>query len=163
MRVRCIAQVQDQANCTRGVGATNNLQVSSAEDVSTLSTQLLGCVGAEFLVEWRGMVDVEVTLQVLNGTSLVVTGSTAAVSVIYGVGGDRHEGGSEDKPLFVVSNDSKLSLEKVRLTRGHAIYGGAILARSAAAVTMVDCEVMDNIATENGGMNLCTEHAHEIC
>lgn len=126
--------------------STTAVVVSTSNEATQLTNNLLRCPGAAFEVEWRGSVIISAPLTLSDGTSLKITGSrggktTAAAATVHGDG---------LTALFEL-NGASLRLESLRLTRGNSPEGGAIAARGNSLVAFVECEVYENAASSKGG------------
>lgn len=126
-----------QATCE----SSNTVQtISTTQAATKLGQDILLCPGGSFTAEWQGSVSIAQPLELANGTSLVITGSSTAT--IDGQG---------EVPLFVV-NGSTLLVEGVVLSEGNGVTGGVVAAREGAKVTFLDCIIHGNYASSKGGM-----------
>lgn len=118
--------------------------VTNSSDAFQLA-QAVNCTGGSRLVtaEWTGRIAPNVTFTVSNGTSLRIIGSAKAVI-----------DGRDELQLFNVSS-ATLHLSNLSLSNGLATSGGAIEATSSN-VTLVNCNLTENSATESGGAILAT-------
>lgn len=121
-------------------GVQTSWVVETSEQAHELAAAV-GCAGGSFEVEWRGSVVVPVTISVVDGTVLAVTGADGSGAVVDGAGSTR---------LFTVVNAS-LHLRGVNVTAGASVVGGAIAAASGAAVTLDRTSLVGNSADGTGG------------
>ncbi|CBJ31472.1 conserved unknown protein [Ectocarpus siliculosus] len=113
-----LSQVDDDGYCD---GLSESRTVSTTAEASALGADLARCQGLEFIVAWQGTVSLSEPLQVVNSTTLQITGESKEQSV------------------------------GVALTGGYGVDGGAVAAVGASSVTLVDCDVYGNRVTSNGG------------
>ena len=112
--------------------------VESTSDALELANST-SCSGGSFNVEWRGRVDVAMTIHVLDGTSVRITGISEAVA-----------DGRGTVPIFLVSN-GYLYLNKIGITNGNGSEGGAIFAVSRSELVIESVTFTSNTAQSMGG------------
>ena len=81
------------------------------------------CSGGTFDVKWRGTVDVDETIFIVNGTVLTVTGAGSGAVV---------HGGGTTRPFTVVN--ASLHLINVDICNGSSVAGGAVSASGAELI-----------------------------
>ena len=101
--------------------------------------EALQCTGGLFNVEWSGIVVMDRTLSISNGTVLTVSGIDANATIV----GDGNVG------LFSVMG-ATLHLQNITLSNGSATYGGAISA-SRSRLTFSQVSFVGNSASDGGG------------
>lgn len=118
---------------------TRMQRVVNSTDDAYLLAQDLNCSGGIFDVEWNGNVSVNMTLYVIDGTILNVTGRSNAVV----------DGGGITQ-LFSTFNGS-LSVTNMQLRNGAGIQGGAIFAGQESEVVLMGVDFSSNRANYSGG------------
>lgn len=134
-----ISLCEAQATCELSTTPTVHT-ISTTQAATKLGQDILLCPGGSFAAEWQGSVSIAQPLELANGTSLVITGSSTATV-----------DGQGEVPLFVV-NGSTLLVDGVMLSAGYGTTGGVVSAREGATVTFLDCIVNGNKASSKGGM-----------
>eukprot|EP00903_Cladosiphon_okamuranus_P014374 g13345.t1 len=133
-----IAQSQGIQNCGFD---TTEFTVESTQDATSLVTAL-GCSnGGDFSVRWVGEVFVVDTINVINGTSLNITG----------VGPGAVADGQHATQLFYVDGGSRLHLSDMTLARGSAISGGAVYALQSSVSFSGTTSFISNTGNGNEG------------
>ena len=124
------------ASCSQDVDIT--MGVESTLDALELANAT-SCSRRNFNVEWRGRVDVAMTIHVLDGTSVRITGISEAVA-----------DGRGTVPIFLVSN-GYLYLNNIGIANGNGSEGGAILAVSRSELVIEGVTFTSNTAQSMGG------------
>lgn len=140
-----LSSLFNRALCQDGCSGLSSAArvVSTPQDASALTSDLIQCPGLEFNVFWRGSTVLLEPLQLSNSTILRITSLEASLL----------DGGQQQ--LFVVSGSSVLSVEGMGLTGGQGDSGAVVAASGGASVTFVDCDVYGNKASSNGGVYVC--------
>ena len=111
----------------------------------------VNCSGGSFEVEWRGRVVVDVTIYVVDGTVLRVTGADTGAVI---------DGNSSTRLFAVV--DAALHLSDVNITSGASVTGGAVAA-AGSVVTFNRTHFVDNTAFGNGGAVFVSHSSKVSC
>ena len=114
------------------------MYVESTSDALELANAT-SCSGGDFSVEWRGHVDVGITIRVLDGTSVRITGVSEAVA-----------NGGGTVPIFFISN-GYLYLNNIGIANGNGSEGGAIFADSGSKLFVEGVSFTSNTAQSMGG------------
>lgn len=109
------------------------------------------CSGGNFEVQWKGHVDVEQTIQVVDGTSLRISG----------VGPGAVLNGNSNTRLFSAVN-AFLHLSGVTVSHGVGASGGAIAATSST-VTLDSTTFVGNRADQTGGAVFLANSSELFC
>lgn len=124
--------------------------VSTSDDVQSLR-DALNCTGQRSLsVTWRGAIQIDERIVVSTGKSLTVSGAN-------GDDQDEIDAGHNDG-IFLVSDQSMLTLKYLTLRDGNASSsGGAIAITNASTVVVEDCNFTGNSAEGSGDIfYICT-------
>lgn len=123
------------------------LLVASTDDALEL-TEALNCSGpGQFEVEWSGEVMLNATIDVPEGISLKVTGSSSSSSPILGLFDEAVIDGGSDLlatpsvlgiQLFTVDENAILELDSVSLVRGWG-YGAAVSLGEGSRLVARNC------------------------
>lgn len=128
--------VQAAGYCTDKV---LNVVVSAPADADGLAESLTCTGSARVTVEWHGRVKLNRTVNIGNGSSLIITGSKEAI-----IDGDGAV------PLLTASDGATLELRTLSLENGQADQGGALFA-NGSFITIDDCNFSGNNGTQGGG------------
>lgn len=131
-----------------GSRISTDIEISTTAEATQFTEDVLRCPGADFRVKWEGTVVLNQPLRLNNGTSVTITGSSATSTDDTGEISQVNGGGLTQ--LFAL-NGSALHLKRLALTGGKASEGGVVAAHNQASVTIDDCEVYYNTATNMGG------------
>jgi predicted outer membrane repeat protein len=142
------------------------MTVSSPEDVAKLTTAAL-CDNANISAIWRGIIQLQDTIVVGNGTSLTITGASVESAVINGakkiqlfdvwgaltiVNMTLLDGYAEDSGGAVLNRNSTTLSVIDSIFSGHqARYGAAVYAGKDATVSIEDTQFRFNTAATDGG------------
>lgn len=139
------ALAKAQSACPVGV---SSLLVSSPAEALELS-QALNCSGpGQFEVDWSGEVLISSTIDVSDGVSLTVTGSSplgADQAIING-------GGISGVQLFTLRDGAELELNSVSLVDGVG-FGAAVSASEGSRLVARDCSFVGNGNCERESIN----------
>ena len=134
------AVAEAQSACPIGV---SSLVVSSAAEAFSLN-QALNCSGqGQFEVDWIGEVLIPSTIEVSDGISLTVTGSSFGTDAAI-------INGSETTPgiqLFTLSDGAELELNSISLVGGFG-SGAAVYASAGSRLMARDCSFVGNTNCE---------------
>lgn len=109
------------------------------------------CSGGVFEVEWRGNIVVTQPFQVVNGTTLTITGNGSGATIC----------GDAATRLFTVIN-ATLRLNHVDISSGASVAGGAIAAAGAILV-FNQTNFLSNSAAGNGGAAFVSDGSMVTC
>lgn len=130
------APVQAADYCTSEVV---QVIVSAPDDADVLAESLMCAGSARVTVNWHGRVQLNRTVTIGNGSSLVITGSEEAVIDGYGA-----------IPLLTVYDGATLELRNISLENGQADRGGALFA-NGSSIAIDNCNFSANNGTYGGG------------
>ena len=130
------------------------IDVATADDLQNF-IEAINCTGeGNFNVTWFGNVQIGVRIDISGNKRLTVTGSGSNPNSAAGIDDDIDAVAMIDaggvNGIFSVSKRSSLNLNKLVLTGGHSLNGGAISASSLSAVRVVDCIFTNNTASTGG-------------
>lgn len=121
-----------------------DIQTSWVVETSTQAramAEAVNCSGGTFNVEWRGVVAVDKTINVVDGTFLNITGVGNSSTAMM-------DGGLQVRLIMVIN--ASLYLSDLGLSAGSSVVGGAIAA-SASNVTAIRTSFIGNRANGIGG------------
>ena len=123
--------------------------VESTSDAQDLA-KVVYCSGGVFEVSWNGIVEINETIYVVDGTVLHISGVGLGAAI---------DGGGINRP-FTVRNAS-LNVTNLAIINGNATSGGAIAA-SGSALAFTRANVSGNTASINGGGILVTDRSSVV-
>lgn len=121
--------------------------VESSQDAS-LAAEMVNCAGGDFSIEWVGNIVVPTAFNISGGTTLSVHGGSTEQDIMDG---------ALSNQLFTVAG-GELNLEGLTMTGAFTNGEGGMLYATESVVTVTDCVIAGNMATEGGAVFLHESH-----
>lgn len=136
---------------------TVSVNLTTAGDIQRLTDAMNCSGGGKFNVIWSNSVQLPSRIKVSTGKHVTITGSSNTPTV-RAAPHDTHEnasivGAGDTSGLFLVSDGSTLTINKLVLDGGYSEDGGAVTVLSSSYLNAIDCVFTNNNAS-NGGDNI---------
>ena len=140
---------------------TVSVNLAATEDIQRLTDAMNCSGGGEYNVTWSNSLQLESRIKVSTGKHVTITGSSKTPTVTAAPH-HTHDNISivdvgDISGIFLVSDNSTLTIHKMVLDGGYSEDGGAVAVISSSYLNVIDCVFTNNNALNGGDIMLAGE------